>query len=155
MFHSVREYRGRKGEPKGIGWRDLRNLLVRAHIQIGGPIVLAWDNLRMHLVEPLCEFIAAHVDWLTVVQLPSHSPDLNPQEGIWSLVKRDIGNLAAADLSQITRAVKRKLKMLQYRPEVIDGCLAGTGLALEAEYAAGRTAIGPARSESKVAGQIR
>lgn len=49
---------------------------------------------------------------------------------MWSLVKRDIGNLAAADLGQITRAVKRKLKMLQYRPEVIDGCLAGTGMAL-------------------------
>lgn len=40
-------------------------------------------------------------------------PYLNPQEGIWSLVKRDIGNLAAADLGQVTRAVKRKLKMLQ------------------------------------------
>jgi hypothetical protein len=46
-------------------------------------------------------------------------------------VKRDIGNLAAADLSQITRAVKRKLKMIQYRPHLIDGCLTGTGLALD------------------------
>jgi hypothetical protein len=41
-------------------------------------------------------------------------------------------HLAAADLSQINRAVKRKLKLLQYRPEVINGCLAGTGLVLEA-----------------------
>ncbi|MGW3561218.1 DUF4394 domain-containing protein, partial [Streptomyces sp. NPDC000963] len=57
--------------------------------------------------------------------------DLNPTEGVWSLVKRDIGNLAAVDLGQITRAVKRKLKKLQYRPEVIDGCLAGTDLALD------------------------
>ncbi|MCZ7458962.1 transposase [Streptomyces sp. WMMC940] len=132
MFYSVREYRGRKGEPKGIGWRDLRDLLVRAHIQLGGPMVLVWDNLRMHLVEPMCEFIAAHADWLTVFQLPSYTPDLNPQESIWSLVKRDIGNPTAADLGQITRAVKRKLKMVQYRPDVIDGCLAGTGLALDA-----------------------
>ncbi|WP_446447169.1 transposase, partial [Streptomyces hydrogenans] len=132
VFYSVREYRGRKGEPKGIGWRDLRDLLVRAHIQLGGPIVLVWDNLRMHLAEPMREFIATHANWLTVFQLPSYTPDLNPQEGIWSLVKRDIGNLAAADLGQITRAVKRKLKMVQYRPEVINGCLAGTGLALDA-----------------------
>ncbi|MFE2039704.1 hypothetical protein ACFXAZ_02050 [Streptomyces sp. NPDC059477] len=43
-----------------------------------------------------------------------------------------MGNLAAADLSQVTRAVKRKPKTLQYRPEVIDGCLAGTGLTLSA-----------------------
>ncbi|MFB7223594.1 transposase [Streptomyces sp. NPDC056227] len=131
MFYSVREYRGRKGEPKGIGWRDLRDLLVRAHIQLGGPIVLVWDNLRMHLVEPMREFIADHADWLTVFQLSNYSPDLNPQEGIWSLVKRDIGNLAAADLGQITRAVKRKLKQIQYRPDFVDGCLAGTDLIMD------------------------
>ncbi|WP_369392474.1 transposase [Streptomyces sp. CG1] len=85
----------------------------------------------MHLSEPLCEFIANNADWLTVFQLPSYSPDLNPQEGVWSLVKRDIGNLAAADLGQITRAVKRKLKQIQYRPDLVDGCLAGTGLILD------------------------
>ncbi|WP_312023443.1 hypothetical protein [Streptomyces sp. RP5T] len=44
------------------------------------------------------------------------------------MVKRDIGNLAAADLDQITRAVRRRLKQIQYRPYVVDGCLAGTGL---------------------------
>ncbi|MFF2009454.1 transposase [Streptomyces sp. NPDC058195] len=128
IFYSVREYRGRKDEPKGIGWRDLRDLLIRAHIQLGGPIVLVCDNLRMHLVEPMRQFITDHADWLTVFQLPSYSPNLNPQEGIWSLVKHDIGNLAAADLGQITRAVKRRLKQIQYRPDLVDGCLAGTGL---------------------------
>ncbi|WP_191134340.1 hypothetical protein [Streptomyces sp. col6] len=40
--------------------------------------------------------------------------------------ERPADHLAAADVGQITRAVKRKLKMLQYGPEVIDGCLAGT-----------------------------
>lgn len=129
-LYSVRGYRGRKGEPKGIGWHDLRDLLVRAHNQLGGPIVLVWDNLRKHLIEPMRQFIADHATWLTVFQLPSYSPDLNPQEGIWSLVKRDIGNLTAADLSQITRAVKGRLKQVQYRPDLVDGCLAGTGLAL-------------------------
>ncbi|MFE7404346.1 transposase, partial [Streptomyces sp. NPDC057557] len=104
-------------------------LLVRARIQLGGPIVLVWDNVRLHLTLCIREFIDRNSDWLTVFQLPTYAPDLNPQEGIWSLVKREIGNLAAADLSQVTRAVKRKLKQIQYRPQVVDGCLAGTGLA--------------------------
>jgi hypothetical protein len=34
-------------------------------------------------------------------------------------------------LRHITRAVKRRLKTLQYRPQVIDGCLHGTGLVLD------------------------
>ncbi|WSM19090.1 transposase (plasmid) [Streptomyces sp. NBC_01717] len=131
LIYAMREYRGRKDEPKGFGWRDFRDLIVRAHTQLGGPIVLVWDNVRLHLTTGMREFIAASAEWLTVFQLPTYAPDLNPQEGIWSLVKRDIGNLAAADLTQITRAVKRKLTMLQYRREVLDGCLAGTGLALD------------------------
>jgi hypothetical protein len=72
------------------------------------------------------EFFEENAAWLTVFQLPAYAPDLIPQEGVWSLVKRGIGNLAA-DLSQITPAVKGKLKMLQYRPEVIDACRAATG----------------------------
>jgi hypothetical protein len=66
--------------------------------------VLVWDNVRLHLTAGMKEFIEANAEWLTVFQLPTYAPDLNPQEGIWSLVERDIGNLAAADLSEITQA---------------------------------------------------
>lgn len=72
------------------------------------------------------EFIEANEDWLMVFQFPSYAPDLTPQEGVWSLVKRTIGNLAAANLDQIATAVKRSLKKIQYRPHLVDGCL-GTG----------------------------
>ncbi|MEV6482045.1 transposase [Streptomyces sp. NPDC051576] len=75
--------------------------------------------------------LEANKDWLTVFQLPSYAPDLNPQEGIWSLAKRTIGNLAAADLDQLARAVKRSLKQIQYRPHLVDGCLAATGLVMD------------------------
>ncbi|MFE7277251.1 transposase [Streptomyces sp. NPDC057623] len=108
-------------------------MLIRARIQLGGPIVLVWDNVRLHLTKSLRSFIDANASWLTLFQLPTYAPDLNPQEGIWSLVKRDIGNLAAADLGEVTRALKRRLKQLQYRTETIDGCLVGTGLSLTAQ----------------------
>jgi hypothetical protein len=45
--------------------------------------------------------------------------------------RRDIGNLGAANLIQVARAVKLHLKQIQYRPDEIDGCLFGSGLALE------------------------
>nr|WP_234343597.1 transposase [Streptomyces sp. WM6372] len=85
-------------------WRDFRDLVVRARIQLGGPIFLVWDNVRLHATSGMREFIEASAEWLTVFQLPTYAPELNPQEGIWSLVKRDIGNLAAPDLTQLTRA---------------------------------------------------
>ncbi|MFI8275538.1 hypothetical protein ACIGBH_11605 [Streptomyces sp. NPDC085929] len=42
-----------------------------------------------------------------------------------------IGNLAATNLDQLARAVKRSLKQIQYRPHLVDGCLAATGLILD------------------------
>ena len=53
-------------------------------------------------------------------------------EGIWSLTKRSMANFAAADLNSLVRLVKRKLKKIQYRPHLINGCLAATGLTIEA-----------------------
>lgn len=121
LIYRIREYRGRKDEPKGFGWRDFRDLIVHARIQLGGPIVLVWDNVCLHLTKPLRAFIEANSHWLTVFQLPTYAPDLNPQESIWSLVKRDIGNLAAADLGQIARDVKHRLRQIQLHPNMVDG----------------------------------
>ncbi|MDH6580817.1 hypothetical protein P3T29_006511 [Kitasatospora sp. MAP5-34] len=86
LIYGFRVHRGRKGEPKGFTWKDYRDLILRARIQLGGPIVLVWDNLSAHLMPPMKEFIAANQDWLTVFQLPSYAPDLNPRKpsGHWS-----------------------------------------------------------------------
>jgi hypothetical protein len=54
-----------------------------------------------------------------------------PAEGIWSLLKRHLADFAAADLAHLTRVIKRKLKKLQYRPHLIDGCLPPTGLIMD------------------------
>ncbi|WP_370592222.1 hypothetical protein [Streptomyces sp. JHA19] len=60
LIYAIREYRGRKDEPKGFGWRDFRDLIVRARIQLGGPTVLVWDNVRLHLAAGMREFIDAN-----------------------------------------------------------------------------------------------
>ncbi|MER8100927.1 transposase [Kitasatospora sp. NPDC094016] len=115
---------GSSVRPAGLRYRDL---IVRARTQLGGPIVLVWDNLSAHLMPPMKEFITASSDWLTVFQLPSCAPDFNPQEGIWALMKRGIGNLAVVNVDHLAKSVKRRLEKIQYRPHLIDGCLAGVG----------------------------
>jgi hypothetical protein len=42
-----------------------------------------------------------------------------------------MANFAAAGLDSLVRIVKRKPKKTQYRPHLIGGCLAATGLAIE------------------------
>lgn len=133
LIYRLHVDRGRRGERRSFDWTDYRDLIIAAHQQLAGPIVLVWDNLNLHLVPQMREFIAANETWLTVFQLPSYAPDLNPTEGIWSLLKRGVlANLAAASLDHLVRVTKRGLKKIQYRPHLIDGGLAATGLTLTA-----------------------
>jgi hypothetical protein len=54
-----------------------------------------------------------------------------PAERVWPLLKRSMANFAAANVDGLVRIVKRKLKKIQYRPHLLDGCLAQTGLIIE------------------------
>ncbi len=76
-------------------------------------------------------FILAHPDWLTEVRRPSYAPELNAAEGVWAAMKNGLGNLAARDVDQLAAIIKNRLKRIQYRPALIDGFLAQTGLTLE------------------------
>ncbi|MFF4418068.1 transposase [Streptosporangium sp. NPDC001559] len=132
LIYRIHIYRRRKSEAASFTWRDYRDLIVMAHVQLGAPIVLVWDNLNRHICPDMRRFIADNADWLRVFQLPSYAPDLNPVEGIWSLLNRSgLANLAAANLDHLVRAIKRGLKKVQYRSHLIDGCLAETDLVLK------------------------
>ena len=114
LFYKLRVYRRRKGEPKGLTWQDYRDLILAAHRGLSAPLVWIWDNLNIHLAPELADFAEENKAWLRVYQLPAYTPDMNPAEGIWSLLKRSMANFAAADLNSLIRIVKRKLKKLQY-----------------------------------------
>jgi hypothetical protein len=131
LFYRVRIHRGRKGERKSLSEDDYAALITAAHQQLHAPIVLVWDNLNTHVSAVMRQFIDAHQQWLTVVRLPAYAPDLNPVEGVWSHMKRGLGNLAACGLDQLAVIMKRQLKQIQYRPDLIDGFLAQTGLSIQ------------------------
>jgi hypothetical protein len=132
LIYRVHPYRGRKGETKAFTWQEYRDLLTAAHHQLpGGNVVLVWDNLNVHLKAELRAFTGAQ-PWLRVFQLPSYAPDLNPMEGIWSVLKRGpLANVAFTSFAHLLQVIKHGLRKIQYQPALIDGCLAGTGLSLE------------------------
>ncbi|EDX20421.1 IS630 family transposase [Streptomyces sp. Mg1] len=130
LIHRPRTHLLLKGARKSFSWKDYRDLLVRAHIQLGGPIVVVWDNLNTHLAAGLKRYEAEH-DWLTTVRLPPYAPDLNPVEAVWSLVRRAMANTAFDTPEDLDRKLRRELRRIQLRPRLIDGCLSATAALTE------------------------
>ena len=123
--HSAR----RADKRKGFTEHEYARLLDAAHQQLGGPVVLVWDNLNTHTSGAMAELIAAR-DWLTVFRLPPYASELNPVEPVWSNLKRSLANLVKQDIGQLTALVKTRLRRMQYRPGLLEGFLAKTGLDL-------------------------
>ena len=113
-----------------LSWTDYRDLLITAHAQLCWPILLVWDNLNVHLAYGMRKFIDQQ-DWLTKYQLPSYASDLNPIEGVWSLLRRGwLSNTAFTTPEHLIQTIRHGMRKIQYGPHLIDGCLAGTGLSL-------------------------
>lgn len=82
LIWRLHHYRGRKGETKAFTWTEYRDLLVAAHHQLpGGSMVLAWDNLNVHLRAELRAFTRkiqyqpALIDGCLAGTGPSLAPD--------------------------------------------------------------------------------
>jgi hypothetical protein len=129
IYRVHRGSRRRGDKRKGFTETDYARLLDGAHQQLGGPLVVVWDNLNTHVSAAMSELITAR-DWLTIYRLPSYAHELNPVEGIWSVLKRSLANLAKRNLTELTALVKTRLKRMQYRSSLLDGFLASTRLDL-------------------------
>ncbi|WP_369808202.1 transposase [Frankia sp. Allo2] len=132
LLYRARTWRGGGGR-RGIGWEDCRDLLAAAHAQLpGGRLVLVWDRVNIHRQTEMTTFLREHAGWVSAVLLPAYAPELNPAEGVWSQLKRTaVVNLAARALDEVCQAVKHGLKRMQYRPPLLLGFLAETGLVWE------------------------
>lgn len=130
LLFRLRIHRHRKNERQSLSELDYIGLLDAAHRQLHGPIIVIWDRLGTHISKTMKHMIDARA-WLTVVLLPSYAPDLNPAKGVWAHLKRSLANLAAVSLATLAALIRTRLKSLQYRPDVLDGFIAETGLTLD------------------------
>ncbi|MFD3869519.1 transposase [Streptomyces sp. NPDC058623] len=130
VYRPIRHADHKNGGRKSFAGTEYRDLLIAAHQQLGGPIVLVWDNLNVHKDRRMRAFIDAH-DWISACHLPPYAPALNPVEGIWSMLRRTSqANTALTDPDHLMHQLRRGLRRIQNRGDIIDGCLTGTGLTL-------------------------
>lgn len=92
-------------------------------------LILLWDGLPAHKAKVVQRFIEENRSWLTVYRFPAYAPELNPQEFVWSAVKRkDMGNYCPETVMCLRAKVYRVLKKRRRAAPFLRGCLKASGL---------------------------
>ena len=87
-----------------------------------GPVYFIVDGHPSHKSKRVKEFVAEFDGWLKLFYLPPYSPELNPDELVWSHLKyHGIGKLIIKDKAELHKKVISHLKSLQRKPEIIKG----------------------------------
>ena len=96
-------------------------LLLR---KISGKLLVIWDGSPIHRAKEIKSFLAAGAaKRLQLERLPGYAPELNPQEGVWNLLKRrEMNNLCCPDLAHLRSALVRAKERLRHRKEILQSC---------------------------------
>jgi transposase len=96
-------------------------LLLR---KIPGKLLVIWDGAPIHRAKVIKAFLAAGAaKRIHLERLPGYAPDLNPQEGVWNLLKRrEMKNLCCQHLTHVRQALVRAKERLRHRRKVLQSC---------------------------------
>lgn len=96
----------------------LRHLLRHIH----GPIVLLWDNIQTHKAKILKDFLATHPR-IHHHHFPGYAPELNPDEFVWSQMKRRVANCPPHDVDELQILLGKEKRRLQRSPRLMRSCI--------------------------------
>ena len=108
--------------------RFLRLLLRK----ISGKLLVIWDGSPIHRAKEIRAFLkGGAAKRLHLERLPGYAPELNPQEGVWNLLKRrELKNVCCRDVPQVAEELRRAKERLRHRREVLRQCFTHAGCPL-------------------------
>jgi transposase len=97
--------------------------------EIPGKLLVIWDGASIHRCKAIKDFLAdGGAKRIHLERLPAYAPELNPQEGVWNLLKRvELKNICCLDVQQIQRELSRAKERLRHRKPVLRQCFAHAG----------------------------
>src|SRR6266478_3039908 len=72
--------------------------------------------------KPLQQLLEQH-SRLHIEHFPSYAPELNPDEGVWSLAKRVLANSCPNDLEDLVEDVIRSVNGIRSSTQKLRGCI--------------------------------
>jgi len=84
------------------------------------PLILIADRASFHRSKKVREFVRSHRTQIRIFFLPSYSPELNPDEQVWNMVKaKEVGKKAPQGKSELRKKVESALRSLQNKTETV------------------------------------
>ena len=84
------------------------------------PMIVIADNSPFHRSKEVRNFVRAHRQKIRVFFLPTHSPELNPDEQVWNEIKhRQLGKQPIKSKPDLNRRISSSLKILQQQVEKV------------------------------------
>ena len=97
--------------------------------QVPGKLLVIWDGASIHHAQPVKDFLAAgaaarlHLEWL-----PGYAPDLNPDEGVWNLLKRgELKNRCCQDMPELRWELGLAIRRLRRKVHLLTACFRQCG----------------------------
>lgn len=83
------------------------------------PLIVIVDRDPFHRAKRVREFVRAHRTQIRVYFLPSDSPELNPDEHVWNLLKsKMIGKMTVNNKPELKRKIESALESMQPRVDL-------------------------------------
>ena len=103
---------------------DIVRFLQHLLRHIPGKILVIWDGAPIHRGQPVKDVLArGGARRIRLEQVPGYAPDLTPDEGIWTYLKRvELGNVCCQTLDHLRRHLRLATARLRHKRSVIQGC---------------------------------
>lgn len=105
-----------------IGQLEVCEFLRHLLRHLRGPVIALLDNANTHKGAPLRELQQRHPR-LSIEYFPSYAPELNPDEGVWSLAKRDLANTQPDDVDELMEQIIESIDRIRDSPAKLRGCI--------------------------------
>lgn len=105
-----------------IGQEEVCFFLRELLRYLRGPVIVLLDNSSTHKGEPLQKLLHRHPR-LWIEYFPSYAPQLNPDEGVWSLAKRGLANGCPKNVDELMEDILGSIERIKASHNTLRGCI--------------------------------
>lgn len=92
-----------------------------------GHVIALLDNGSIHKGAPIRDLCRRHPR-LHVEYFPGYAPELNPEEGVWSLLKCELANGRPDDLQELADRMQSGFRNIAWSQSALRGCICQSDL---------------------------